>query len=332
MMTKKKLTGMILLLAGLALAVLIPLVTSNYMLRVLNMMFINYICVLSMFVIFGMTGQMSFAQAGYWGMGAYITAILTTKFQVAPILALVGSALGTAVFVLIVGLALFRLHGHYFGFASIGVVMTLNGIFQNWTPVTGGANGIGSIPQFGVGGWECSSDMSYYYLILFAAVVISLATELIHRSALGRSFMAIRDNEIAAKCMGVNSYFTKNVAYVISGIYCGVAGSLFAFLSSYISATSFIFPQSVMYLVMLMLGGYNSISGPIIGTTLLALLPEWFRPLQEYILLVYGLGVILLMVVMPDGLIGGGKKIYEIICKRSGGDGAGKKQTSNGVG
>ena len=331
MITKKKSTRIILLIAGLALAALLPFATSNYMLRVLNMMFINYICVLSMFVIFGMTGQMSFAQAGYWGLGAYITAILTTKFHVAPLLALVGSALGTAVFVLLVGLALFRLHGHYFGFASIGVVMTMNGIFQNWTPVTGGANGMGNIPQFGIGSWECNSDMSYFYLLLFVVVAISLVTELIHRSSLGRSFMAIRDNEIAAKCMGVNSYFTKNVAYVISGIYCGIAGSLFAFLSSYISATSFIFPQSVMYLVMLMLGGYNSIAGPIIGTTLLALLPEWFRPLQEYILLVYGLGVILLMVVMPDGLIGGGKKIYEHICKRSG-SGTGKNQTSNGVG
>jgi len=104
---------------------------------------------------------------------------------------------------------------------------------------------------------------------------------------------------------------------VISGVYCGIAGSLFAFLSSYISATSFIFPQSVLYLVMLMLGGYNSITGPIIGTTLLVLLPEWFRPLQEYILLVYGLGVILLMVVMPDGLTGGGKKIYEYIANEA---------------
>ena len=212
------------MLAGLAIAVLVPLVTSNYMLRVLNMMFITYVCVLSMFVIFGMCGQISFAQAGFWGLGAYITAILTTQFHVPPLLAMLGSAVGTAVFVAVVGMALFRLHGHYFGFATIGVVMTMNGIFQNWTPVTGGANGIGSIPPFGIGGWEFTSDISNFYLLLFVAFVVSLVTEVIHRSALGRSFMAIRDNEIAAKCMGVNSYFTKNVAYVISGIYCGIAG------------------------------------------------------------------------------------------------------------
>lgn len=316
MIAKKKLTGFLILLAGLILAALMPLVVSNYMLRVLNMMIITYMCVLSMFLIFGMAGQISFAQAGYWGMGAYITAILTTKFGVAPLLALIASAVGTGLFVALVGMALFRLHGHYFGFATIGVVMTLNGVFQNWTPVTGGANGIGSIPQFSIGGWEVTSDFGYFYLLLAFAVAISLVTEWIRRSALGRSFMAIRDNEIAAKCMGVNSYFTKNIAYVISGVYCGIAGSLFAFLSSYTSATSFVFPQSVLYLVMLMLGGYNSLLGPIIGTVLLIMLPEWFRPLQEYILLVYGIGVILLMVVMPDGLVGGGKKLYAYFVRK----------------
>ncbi|MBP2666594.1 MAG: branched-chain amino acid transporter permease [Firmicutes bacterium] len=332
MIAKKKLIALLLLLAGLTLAALLPLGISNYMLRVIDMMLITYVCVLSLFVIFGMTGQMSFAQAGYWGLGAYITAILTTKFGVAPLLALLVSALGTGLFVALVGMALFRLHGHYFGFATIGVVMTLNGIFQNWTPVTGGANGIGNIPPFGIGEWHITSDLGYFYLLLFFAVAISLVTEWIHRSALGRSFMAIRDNEIAAKCMGVNSYFTKNVAYVISGVYCGIAGSLFAFLSSYTSATSFVFPQSVLYLVMLMLGGYNSLLGPIIGTVLLIMLPEWFRPLQEYILLVYGIGVILLMVVMPDGLIGGGKKLYACVVRKKCQPDDFDKSADNGIG
>lgn len=318
MITKNKLV-ILLLAAAILLAMFVPFMTSNYMLRVINMMMITYICVLSMFVIFGMAGQISFAQAGYWGLGAYITAILTTKFHVAPVLAILASAAGTGVFVAIVGFSLFRLNGHYFAFATIGVIMTMNGIFQNWKPVTGGADGISNIPHFSLGSMQFSTDSHLFYLIFITAILISIVTELIHRSALGRSFMAIRDNEIAAKCMGINSYQTKIIAYVISGVFCGIAGSLFAFLSTYISATSFIFPQSVMYLVMLMLGGYNSLAGPMIGTMLLVMLPEWFRPLQEYILLVYGLGVILLMVVMPDGLIGGGRKLYDVLAKRKSG-------------
>jgi branched-chain amino acid transport system permease protein len=286
---------------------------SDYWLRVCNMTMITYMCVVSLFIIFGMAGQISFAQAGFWGIGAYITAILTTKFHVIPLLALVASGLGGAAFAGLLGCALFRLQGHYFGFATIGVVMILNGIFQNWKPVTGGADGIPNIPALQIGWWEFQSEISLFHVTLFVAVVVSVATYFIHRSALGRAFMAIRDNEIAAKCMGVDSYRTKIIAFSISGLYCGVAGSLFAFISSYISATTFTFMQSALYLVMLMLGGYQALAGPIVGTTLLMMLPEWFRFLQEYILLLYGLGVMLLMVVMPDGLLGGGKKLLDHI-------------------
>ena len=306
---QKILWGLLIIAIGAAIAM--SFILSNYMLRVCNMTIITYMCVLSLFVIFGMAGQISFAQAGFWGIGAYITAILTTKFQVATLLALSASGLGAAAFAAVLGCALFRLQGHYFGFATIGVVMILNGIFQNWKPVTGGADGIPNIPPFGIGSWEFESEASLFHLTLFVAILFSIITFFIHRSSLGRAFMAIRDNEIAAKCMGVNSYRTKIIAFAISGFYCGIAGSLFAFMSSYISATSFTFMQSALYLVMLMLGGYQALAGPIVGTTLLMLLPEWFRFLQEYILLIYGLGVMLLMVVMPDGLLGGGKKALD---------------------
>ncbi|MDR3589474.1 MAG: branched-chain amino acid ABC transporter permease [Negativicutes bacterium] len=308
-------------------AIVIPTVSSNYILRVVNITMITYICVLSMFVVFGMAGQISFAQAGFWGIGAYITAILTAKLQVIPLVAMFASIIGAGLIAAILGLALFRLHGHYFGFSTIGVVMILNGLFQNWKPVTGGADGIGGIPSFGIGSWELASETDNFHLILVVVILVSVVTYFLHRSALGRSFMAIRDNEIAAKCMGVNSYRTKNIAFTLGAMYCGIAGSLFAFLSSYISATTFTFNQSSLYLVMLMLGGYNTLAGPIVGTTLLMLLPEWVRFLQEYILLIYGLGVMVLMVVMPDGLIGGGMKAYECFRKRGC-----TKEPSNDVG
>ncbi len=326
MILKNRLLWMIAILIAVA-AIVIPLVSSNYMLRVVNITMITYICVLSLFVVFGMAGQISFAQAGFWGVGAYITAILTVKLQVAPLLAMIASVLGTGLIALVLGLALFRLHGHYFGFSTIGVVMILNGLFQNWKPVTGGADGIAGIPSFGIGPWEFGSEVNNFHLIMVFVIVVSIVTYFVQRSSLGRSFMAIRDNEIAAKCMGVNSYRTKNVAFTLAAMYCGVAGSLFAFLTSYISATTFTFPQSALYLVMLMLGGYNTLAGPIVGTTLLMLLPEWVRFLQEYILLIYGLGVMVLMVVMPDGLIGGGMKAYECIRKRGW-----TKEPSNDIG
>jgi branched-chain amino acid transport system permease protein len=326
MILKSRLLWVIAILIAVA-AIMIPMMASNYMLRVVNITMITYICVLSMFVVFGMAGQISFAQAGFWGIGAYLTAIFTVKLQMIPLVAMFASVVGAGLIAALLGLALFRLHGHYFGFSTIGVVMILNGLFQNWKPVTGGADGIGGIPPFGIGSWEFASEVNSFHLILFVVIVISLITYFLHRSALGRSFMAIRDNEIAAKCMGVNSYRTKNVAFTLAAMYCGMAGSLFAFLTTYISATTFTFQQSALYLVMLMLGGYNTLAGPVVGTTLLMLLPEWVRFLQEYILLIYGLGVMVLMVVMPDGLIGGGKKAYEFIRKRGW-----TKEPSNDIG
>ena len=328
---RKALWLMIIIIAASA-AIFAPFAASNYLLRVINMTMITYICVVSLFVIFGMAGQISFAQAGFWGVGAYISAILTVDLHVSPLLAFFASAFGTALLPAILGIALFRLHGHYFGFSTIGVVMILNGLFQNWKPVTGGADGIANIPPFGIASLTFNTEMSLFYLILFMVIAISVVTYLIHQSSLGRAFMAIRDNEIAAKCMGVNSYLTKIIAFTISGFYCGIAGSLYAFMSSYVSASSFTFPQSALYLVMLMLGGYQTLPGPIIGTALLMLLPEWFRFLQEYILLIYGLGVMVLMVVMPDGLIGGGKKAYEFIRNKRGWTDAIPKQPGNDAG
>jgi len=311
MFPKKRIFPICLILIFVAIMICLPFMTSGYMLRVLNTTMITYLCVLSIFIIFGMCGQISFAQAGFWGVGAYITAITTTKLGMKPIEALILAILGTALMALIIGLILFRLKGHYFGFSTIGIVIILNGLFENWTSVTGGADGIANIPSFGIGSMIVSSEKSNYFFILIIVLIISAITLLIRHSSLGRSFMAIRDNEIAAKCMGINSFATKNIAFVVGAMFCGISGALFAFLTGYISATSFTFPQSSMYLVMLMVGGYSSIIGAAIGSGLLMLLPEWIRPLQNYMMLIFGAGVVVLMVVLPDGLYGGIKKLYE---------------------
>src|SRR5208283_2685964 len=221
MILQRKALWLMIIIIAVGAAIFAPFAASNYLLRVINMTMITYICVVSLFVIFGMAGQISFAQAGFWGVGAYISAILTVDLHVSPLLAFFASALGAALLPAILGIALFRLHGHYFGFSTIGVVMILNGLFQNWKPVTGGADGIANIPPFGIASLTFNTEMSLFYLILFMVTAISVVTYLIHQSSLGRAFMAIRDNEIAAKCMGVNSYLTKIIAFTISGCYCG---------------------------------------------------------------------------------------------------------------
>ena len=308
---KKKLLWLLLPLLAAAIVLSLPGLVSNYMLRVLNMMMITYLCVLSLFVVNGMCGQSSFAQAGLWGVGAYITAIATVRGGLPPVVGMLLSIVGTALLAFLVGLPLFRLKRYYFTFSTVGVMMILNSLFLNWTPVTGGAMGMANVPPFSIGGLVMKTEGNNFYLILVISAAVSAVIWVLYRSALGRSFMAIRDNEIAANCMGVNSLLTKDLSFAISGAICGLAGSLFAFLAGYLSSTTFSYSQSTMYLVMLMVGGSSSPVGPIVGSTLLSLLPEWFRALQDYMMLIYGVGVMILMVVLPDGLVGGGRKLCE---------------------
>ena len=128
--------------------------------------------------------------------------------------------------------------------------------------------------------------------------------------------MAIRDNEMTADSMGINSLLTKSIAFAISGALCGAAGALYASLSGYLSYQSFTYNQSTIYLIMIMIGGTMSPVGAIIGTCVITLLQEGFRSLQDYMQLIYGLGVIILMIFQPEGILGGGRALYERLAKR----------------
>ena len=127
--------------------------------------------------------------------------------------------------------------------------------------------------------------------------------KVLFNSALGRSFMAIRDNEIAANCMGVNSLLTKSIAFGISGALCGLAGAMYAFYAGYLSYPTFTYNQSTLYLVMLMLGGTASPIGAVIGSMVIILMQEWLRPLQEVMMFIYGIGIIVLMIFLPEGIL-----------------------------
>lgn len=302
--------------AALALYALLPFGMSSYMQRVFNVMMITFLCVLSVYVLLGMCGQNSFAQAGLWGVGAYITANLTMKLGLASLPSFLLSTLGTALIAFLLGFFFFRLRKYYFTFASVGLMTILNGLFMNWEPVTGGAMGYRDVAVFSLFGFTADTEISKFFVIFLVCIAAGLIMRLLSRSSLGRSFMAIRDDEIAANCMGVNSLLTKSIAFAISGALCGAAGSLYAFVSGYLSYQSFTYQQSTMYLIMVMLGGTYSWTGSIIGTMIISLLQEFVRPLQNFMQLIYGVGIMAMMVFQPEGLLGGGKALYDYIAKR----------------
>ena len=182
---------------------------------------------------------------------------------------------------------------------------------MNWTPVTGGALGISDIPPFQIFGFTADGEIAKFFVIFIVCLLVNVVIRVLFHSPLGRSFMAIRDNELAADCLGVNSLLAKSTAFAISGALCGAAGALYAFLSGYLSYQTFTYQQSTMYLIMIMLGGTISPVGAIIGTLCISLLQEWVRPLQNYMQFIYGIGIMILMVVQPEGILGGGKTLYE---------------------
>ena len=301
---------------ALALCCFLPWCTDSYMLRVLNVTMITYLCVLSVYVLLGMCGQNSFAQAGLWGVGSYITANMTMRLGLDPTLSLLIAVGGTALIAFVLGFAFFRLRMYYFTFASIGLMTILNGLFMNWEPVSGGALGFRDIRPYAIFGFVADTETRKFFLIFALVIVTSFVISFLKRSALGRSFMAIRDNEMAANCMGINSLLTKSIAFAISGALCGLAGALYAYLSSYLSHQSFTYTQSTMYLIMIMLGGTGSWVGAIIGTLIISLLQEWVRPLQNYMQFIYGLGIMVMMIFQPEGILGGGKAVYERIIEK----------------
>ncbi|MHB1314715.1 MAG: branched-chain amino acid ABC transporter permease [Christensenellales bacterium] len=317
LLNKKTIMKSLAYVIAFALVVNLPfLMSSNYMLRVINMAMITYLCVLGVFVLLGMCGQNSFAQAGLWGVGAYILANMTVKLGIPSFIGMLISVLGTALLAFILGFAFFRLRQYYFTFSTIGLMVIMNGLFMNWTEVSGGGMGFSDIPSFSIGGFVLASEEANFFMILLFCIIATILIYIVSKSALGRSFMAIRDNEIAANCMGINSLITKNIAFAISGALCGLAGSLFAFLAGYLSYTTFTFSQSTMYLIMIMLGGTISPVGALIGSVSLTLLVELVRPLKDYMMLIFGVGIVVLMIVQPEGILGGAKELYERFSKR----------------
>lgn len=289
----------------------VPSFTSPYTTRIFTVAMINYLCVLSVYVLLGLCGQNSFAQAGFWGLGAYLAGNILTKTAGGTFTAFLIAIIGTALFAFVLGFAFFRLKQYYFTFASIGLMTILNVIYINYTPLSGGAVGMKEIPTFKIFGLICESENSKLYVTFAVSLIATLLILVLFNSSLGRSFMAIRDNEMTADSLGINSLLYKSIAFAISGALCGAAGALWASVSGYLSYQSFTYNQSTLYLIMIMIGGTISPVGAIIGTAVITFLQEGFRSLQDWMQLVYGLGVIILMIVQPGGILGGGKAIYE---------------------
>lgn len=289
----------------LILLVLVPQVISNiYYLHIINLAGIYTLITIGLNLLSGYTGQVSMGQAGYFAIGTYVSSLLMMNMKISFWPALLAAAFVSLLCGLIIGIPAMKLSGPYLVLATVGFGEIVRLIILNWAPVTKGAAGLTGIPLPQLFGIRISTEQDFFYLII---AFLLLGTYIAHRlakSKIGRTFTAIREDELAAEAMGVNVNRYKIWAFAISAVYAGVAGALFGSFAGVASPDNFTFDDSVAFLCMSVIGGNRSIGGAIIGAFVLTGLSEALRVFQAMRLVIYGGILIFTVIYMPRGLYG----------------------------
>src|SRR5262245_46237146 len=279
-------------------------VKSQYLLTLLNVIGVNIILALGLLFLFGYCGQLAVGQAAFFAIGAYASALLTTIAHVNVWLGMVVGALGAGVVAGLVGIPILRLRGHYFALATLGFGEIVSQIVLNWKEVTRGTDGVVNIPKPRIGAWTLSDGGELYYLIAAFVAILTLIAARIRESRYGRAFLAVRSDPLAAEVAGLNVFSVKWLAFVLSAIYSGIAGALYAHTFSFISPEAFGLIVSINILAMVLIGGSAQIWGVIVGSVIVTGLPEVLRFTREYYMLIYGLGIVLVVIFLPAGISG----------------------------
>ena len=297
---------------GVGLFLLVDLVFSDavnpYILQIIIYSGINIILAVSLNLINGFTGQFSIGHAGFMAIGAYSSASLT--YYLAPqimaasflpllvtkwiifILALGIGGIASALAGILVGIPSLRLKGDYLAIVTLGFGEIIRVVILNIDAV-GGARGFSDIPEY----------TSLFWVLCLATLTIVVIRNLMNSSH-GRAFLSVREDEVAAEAMGINTTYYKVTAFVIGAFFAGVAGGLLAHYLLYLHTNSFTFMKSIEIIIMVVLGGMGSISGSIMAAVILTLLPEVLRPVKEYRLVIYSALLIIMMLTRPKGLFG----------------------------
>jgi branched-chain amino acid transport system permease protein len=299
--------------AGFALfmAALPLLFGTPYALSTLVLIGIYTIVTIGLCILMGYAGQISLGQAAFFGLGAYASAVLTTRLGWSPWVAMAAAAAGTGLVAQAIGTPVFRLRGHYLAMGTLAFGALVHIVMTEWKDVTGGPTGLPGIPRLAVGSFVLSGDRAYYYLVWGAAIVaLAIALNLVN-SRVGRALRAIRDSEPAAESLGVDVARYKTLALVISAVYASLAGSLYAHYMIFVNPTAFDFGVSVRLVLMAAVGGMGTIWGAPAGTAavmLLALVLREALPLitgpaaGEYEMIAYGVLLVVIMIFVPQGL------------------------------
>ena len=296
----------IMILILLILSLIIPFFQlSPYYMNILVRIGIYTIMALGLNILVGYTGIVSLGQAAFVAIGSYGTTILMMKIGMNFFIAMFLSALLAGVIGLVLGIASLRVNATYLTIVTLGFGEIIRTIIIVWEKVTNGPLGIRNIPSPTFLGTEFNlTNYGLYYLVLFTLIMVTIFSILIIRTKLGRALFAIREDEVAAIMMGIDSTKYKVIAFVISAILSSVAGSFLASQLGYIDQNTFTFEMSTLILSIVILGGMGKIRGMYLGAIILGVFPEVSRYLMEYRYVIYGVILVLMMRFRPQGLLG----------------------------
>jgi branched-chain amino acid transport system permease protein len=294
-----------LVLIAIAAAVALPFVPAiPYVLQVMTNAWLAAMLAISLTLVAGTLGQVSLGHAALLLIGAYASALLALDagwpvWVTVPAAGVVTALIGTALVA-----PAFRLRSHYVSIATLGIGEIVGLVILNWESLTRGPMGVTNIPTLAIGALELDSPEASYWACLAVLIVLALLQSRLLHSHLGRTFRAIRDDDVAARAYGVSLDRYKGIAFAFAGFGAGVSGAIAAHLYSYINNETFTSTVSITALTMVILGGMGNLLGAILGAVALTALPEVFRGTAEYRMLIYGAVLLLLIRFRPQGVLG----------------------------
>lgn len=295
----------------------IPVIFKNpYLITIGIFIGIYALISLGLSMLMGYAGQVSMGQAAFYGIGAYASAILTMRYGVDPWLAMALGALLSALMAGILGMVVLRLEGHLLAVATLAFAIVLYTVFEQWTTVTGGTDGMPGICRLSIGGVRLTRDVHYFYLIwAFLLVIMAFSSNVVH-SRVGRALRSIHPfaggSEMAAESLGISPMKYKVQVFMLSAVYASFAGSLYVHWLTLVNPDTFGLLAGIYPLIIVTIGGMGSLWGAIIGAAVFFMAAEAFRALipllipgssGEYEILAWGVMIILVMQFMPRGLI-----------------------------
>jgi branched-chain amino acid transport system permease protein len=289
-------------LAVLAVFLAVPNFLKNYGIHLFTTWLVFIIATMGLNLTVGYAGQKSLGHAAFFGIGAYTVAILL-KAGINFWIALPVAAVQCFVTGLLVGFPALRVQTIYLAFATLGFNTAVWLVMRNEEWLTGGNFGINNIPRPSFLGFSLEGNLAYYFCVLFITLILAALLAALLRSPWGKAFTALRDNPIRAESLGIDTRGYILLSFAIGAAYAGIAGGLYASQVQFIDPALFTVHASIMMYLMVVVGGPGYFLGPVLGSAVGVVLPEWLRFAQGWYLFVFGASVVLLMIWLPDGLL-----------------------------